>query len=139
MTRFKISGFAFSVLFLSLILSLTACDRPFSSVPASLPATGLVMDAASNKPLAGAIITLDGKELLQTRPGGTFSIKSGTRRIAARAHGYTRAEQAIDIRKGAAPVEIRLNPITPQGALSDRLRDRQQEPEGIRPESDRND
>lgn len=112
MMRSKISGLAFSVLLLA--LSLSACDRPFSSVPASLPATGLVIDAASNKPLAGAIITLDGRELLKTGPEGTFSIKSGTRRIAARAHGYTRAEQAIDIRKGAAPVEIRLHPITPK-------------------------
>ncbi len=112
MMRSKILVFAFPVLLLA--LSLSACDRPFSSVPASLPATGLVIDAASNKPLAGAIITLDGREILQTGPEGTFAIKSQTRRIAARAHGYTRAEQAIDVRKGAVPVEIRLNPVTPR-------------------------
>jgi len=108
--RFKIFCFAFSVLF----LSLSACDRSVSDPPASRPAKGLAIDATTNKPLAGAIITLDRQEVLRTGQDGTFPIKADVVRVAARACGYMRAERAVYIRKGSMPLEIRLNPIKPR-------------------------
>lgn len=114
MMRSKVLSFMVSVL----LLSLSACDRSVSGSAAppeaSRPATGLVIDAAANKPLAGAIVTLDGKDVLLTGADGTFPIAPAVGRIAVRAHGYTRAEQAIDISKGTKPLEIRLDPITPR-------------------------
>ncbi len=110
MTRLRL----FILALLVLIVSLSACSQPSSNAPAGFPTTGLVLDAAANTPLAGAIITLDGREFLQTGHDGTFPIRVGISRVAARAHGYTRAEQAVDTGKNAAPVKIKLNPIKPR-------------------------
>lgn len=86
-----------------------------ASPPPRLPAMGKVMDAALNKPLAGAMVTLDGKEVLQTAADGTFPIRSGVGRIAARAHGYGRADLAVEARKGKDdPLVIKLKPIKPK-------------------------
>ncbi len=126
MMRFKILCFAFSVLF----LFLSGCYHPLSDSSANYRTTGLVIDTATKKPLAGAIITLNGKEVLRTGPDGTFPIKAGVRRVAARACGYTRTELVIDISKEANPLEIRLIPIKPKalyltgyGVASKRLRE----------------
>jgi hypothetical protein len=72
------------------------------------------MDAAAGKPLAGAIITLDGKEVIAAGPDGTFPIRPEVGRVAARAHGYTRAEQIVENGKGSAPLEIQLHPVQPK-------------------------
>ncbi len=99
---------------------LLACDqsasRPVAASQAvvSRPVTGVVMDAAANKPLVGAVITLDGKTVIQTGANGVFAIGPGVGRIAARAHGYTRAEQMVDHCRKDAPLEIRLRPINPK-------------------------
>jgi hypothetical protein len=96
-----------------------ACDRkesnpPARQVDADRPAAGVVMDAAANKPLAGAIVTLDGKEVVHAGADGSFAIRPGVCRIAARAHGYSRAEQAVENVKGNKRLEIRLNPVQPK-------------------------
>jgi len=110
MMRFKLFCFAFVVLF----LFLTACYHTGSVPTTNDRATGIVMDAVAKKPLAGAIITLDGREVLRTGPDGTFPIKADVRRVAARAYGYTRAEQFINTGRKANPLEISIKPIKPK-------------------------
>lgn len=115
MIRCKIVPF----IILIVLIYTFACDRSASNPPASRmvvsrPAAGIVMDAAANKPLAGAIVTLDGKEIVLAGADGSFAIKPGIRRIAARAHGYSRAELALENAKGNAPLEIRLSPVKPK-------------------------
>jgi hypothetical protein len=126
MMRFKIFCFAFSALF----LFLSACHHSVSDPSANYRATGLVIDAAANSPIAGAIITLNGKEVLRTGQDGTFPIKADVKRVAVRACGYTRVERVIDISKTATTLEIRLKPIKPKalyltgyGIASKRLRE----------------
>ena len=101
--------FIASIFFLALLVS---CH--FVSPPVKHPMTGRVMDAVTNKPLAGAIVTLNGKEVLKTDQDGMFPLKAGVRQVAARAYGYTRAERMIDIKRLIATPEISLSPITPK-------------------------
>ena len=105
--------------FLIALIVPLACDRPAPNPPAvrtvvSSPTSGIVMDASVNKPLAGAIVTLDGKDVIRTAENGTFIIKPGIRKIAARAHGYSRAEQLAESGKGKGPLEIYLQPVKPK-------------------------
>jgi hypothetical protein len=76
--------------------------------------TGTVLDAATNLPLKGAIVTLNGSEVIETDENGLFLVKSAVQKIAARAHGYTRAELEIAAQPKISPVEIRLNPFKPK-------------------------
>ncbi len=79
---------------------------------AFVPTSGKVIDAATNKPLAGAVVTLNGKDVVQTDQNGLFTISSGVHKIAARAYGYTRSE--VDASSAKAPIEIRLKPFRPK-------------------------
>jgi len=115
MIRCKMMTFAI----LMVLIFPFACDRNESNsaarrVDAGRPAAGIVMDAASNGPLASALVTFDGKEVVHAGADGSFAIKPGVGRIAARAHGYSRAELTLENVKGKAPLEIRLNPVRPK-------------------------
>lgn len=83
-----------------------------SSTSSSL--RGKVIDAATNKPLAGAVVTLNRKEVINIDPDGTFPIPQNVYNIAARAIGYTRSEVSIDTGHDISSVELRLKPIRPK-------------------------
>jgi hypothetical protein len=76
--------------------------------------SGRVLDAVTNLPLKGAIVTLNSSEVVETDENGLFTVKSSVHKIAARAHGYTRAELEIIAQPKMPPVEIRLNPFKPK-------------------------
>ena len=76
--------------------------------------TGRVLDAVTNSPLKGAIVTINSSEVIQTNENGLFPVKSSVYKIAVRAHGYTRAEMEIAAQPSISPVEIKLNPFKPK-------------------------
>jgi len=109
----------FSAIFLlSALLTISSCVyRDSGEAKAALDQvtlTGKVVDAATNKPIAGAIITVDGVEALQTGENGAFSIRSSVKKVAARACGYTRAELDIPAKRTGDLFEMRLNPFLPK-------------------------
>src|ERR1700690_2610830 len=75
---------------------------------------GRVVDASTNKPLAGAIVTLDANETAQTDENGLFQIKPSIKKVAARAYGYTRAEVELASQRGKRLAEIKLKPFFPK-------------------------
>ena len=81
---------------------------------AKVLSSGRVVDASTNKPLAGAIVTLDANETAQTDENGLFQIKPTIKKVAARAYGYTRAEVELASQQGKSPVEIKLKPFLPK-------------------------
>lgn len=114
--RSRVSFIAF--LYVSLIL-FPACERTtsgfaLSQLTSGRPGSGKVVDAATLKPIAGAIVTLDAKEVTKAGDDGSFQIKPNVNRVAARACGYTRAEQSLENIRTAKPLEIRLTPLTPK-------------------------
>ena len=66
--------------------------------------TGLVKDAQTKQPLAGAKITIDGKErAAQTGDNGTFQLSSvvvGTHSLSAKLLGYSKADRVVTVREG---------------------------------------
>jgi hypothetical protein len=80
----------------------------------SYSAMGSVIDDETNLPLKGAIVTLNGKEVVTTDSNGQFPIKSPAERIGARAYGYTRAEMTVTAESLRQPVELHLKPIRPK-------------------------
>ena len=85
-----------------------------NSLPVSKPLTGKVLDETAGKPIKDAMVTLDGKEVVLTDQNGLFNIPGGLKHVAARAHGYNRADLAIDSGQPAGAVELRLKPVTPR-------------------------
>ncbi len=84
-----------------------------SQAPADPPLpTGKTIDGTTGRPIRDAIITLDGKEVIETDENGLFPLKASVNKVAARACGYSREELIISDRK--APVEIRLKPVRPK-------------------------
>jgi hypothetical protein len=77
-----------------------------------------VVDAVTQKPLKGAIVTMNHDALL-TDENGNCTIKPDVNKVAVRAYGYLRAEQDID-RKALAPflknsvIQIKLTPFIPK-------------------------
>ena len=73
---------------------------------------GTVTDLQSGMPIADALVTA-GQNVVRTDARGAFRIDAAGPRLAARAPGYGRAEQAIT--PGAVgPLEIRLVPFQPK-------------------------
>ncbi len=102
---------------------ITGCDLSLSESSPGRPATGIVLDAASNKPIAGATVVLNEKEVLQTPEGGTFMLPPGTGKVTVRAHGYMRAEQVIaappagsnsTAKQDGSKLKLMLQPISPK-------------------------
>ena len=76
---------------------------------------GKVVDFFTKKPLKGAIVVSNhSSHIEQTDENGIFSIKNNGSKVAVRAYGYLRAEQAIIPTLSAAPQEINLFPFTPK-------------------------
>jgi hypothetical protein len=91
--------------------ALTAATLGLS--PPSSPLLGIVVDALTGKPVANAIVTVDGVET-RTDDRGMFRASDlGTSTIRVRAHGYGRTEASVDTLKGP-PAEIRLVPVRPK-------------------------
>ncbi len=91
-------------------------DKPHDDPPpaVSLPATGKVLDALSGQPIADALVTMDRREVVHADQNGQFPLKQGLTHVAARAIGHTRAEMDLDPAKPDAPVELKLNPVSPK-------------------------
>ena len=75
--------------------------------------TGLVADAYTQKPVSGAIVTMN-DEVVRSDGNGRFILKGTGTAIAVRACGYLRAYQPFLPSLLSAPVEIRLRPFTPR-------------------------
>jgi hypothetical protein len=95
-----------AVLFLAPLASLTARNPP-------APVSARVLDAASGAPIAGAIVTVAGREA-QSDVRGFFAVDApGAGVIRVRAQGYLRADATVASLRGPAP-EIRLKPFRPK-------------------------
>lgn len=88
---------------------LSACDPVNSAI-----SSGKVIDAATNKPLAGAIVTIDSNQVVQTDDNGTFQLTPAAKKVSARAYGYTRAEMEFNGQQPKVPIELRLKPLRPK-------------------------
>jgi len=76
---------------------------------------GKVVDFFTRKPLKGAIIVSNHSgHIEQTDENGIFCIKNNGDKVAVRAYGYLRAEQAIIPPLSTPPQEIKLLPFTPK-------------------------
>jgi hypothetical protein len=69
---------------------------------------GRVLDSYTGNPISGAFVTL-GNDVSQTDENGMFIVSSKGDKVAVRAWGYLRTEQAI-----TEPLEIRLIPFKPK-------------------------
>jgi hypothetical protein len=89
--------------------------------PASgVPVTGVVLDAASGAPIAGALVSLDssGRAIADTQ--GRFTIRNvepGQRQLVVERFGYARYEGRITVSPNQGPIEFRLqaDPVQLQG------------------------
>jgi len=82
------------------------------SPPPSTPALGVVMDAVSREPVANAIVTV-GRTETRTDARGMFRAPDSEASVRVRAHGYGRAEVAIETLR-RPPAEIRLARVRPK-------------------------
>jgi hypothetical protein len=79
----------------------------------SSPLLGLVVDALTREPIADAIVTVDSAET-RTDGRGLFRASDvGASMVRVRAHGYGRADAAIDTLR-RPPAEIPLVPVRPK-------------------------
>ena len=77
--------------------------------PAHALTSGLVVDAATGKPIQGALVTV-GKNVLKTDAKGQFLVDTTGVKVGARAYGYGRAERTV----GVEPLVIKLAPFAPK-------------------------
>lgn len=75
--------------------------------------SGTVVDAASGKPIPGAIVTL-GSKIVRTGAKGEFKIEGDEDEVSARAYGYSRTKAKADPH-GEAPLRLKLSAVTPHG------------------------
>lgn len=111
------------VTFLTMTVALMACNQAAPTAPSTppvpqrtapaAPVSGKVIDA-EGKPLKGAIVTLNGSEVVLTDDNGGFTMKPGVSKVAARAHGYSRAELVMTDQQKGGPIELKLKPVTPK-------------------------
>src|SRR5512143_2089918 len=107
-------------LVLTIMLGLCSCDAsaPGNQTAAALPdsqaSAGRVIDARSNRPIKGAIVTINSSEEVLTDESGSFALKPSVAKIAARACGYTREEMVSASRPSQSRIEIRLHPLKPK-------------------------
>ncbi|MCH8622473.1 putative glycoside hydrolase [Undibacterium sp. TS12] len=95
--------------FLPHLLILIALNLPAA---AALALDGVVLDATSKQPLAGALVTVDGKVVV-TDKNGRYSFPGFVGTVAARAIGYGRSELKVAANTAEAP-PLRLTPIRPK-------------------------
>ena len=78
--------------------------------PAARAVTGVVIDQATQQPVAGAIVTTSAG-VIRTDDQGQFVIQQTVTSIAARAPGYLRTEAEV---AGDAPITLTLVPFRPK-------------------------
>lgn len=74
--------------------------------------SGSVVDSATGKMIANAIVTV-GSKVARTNESGHFQIEAEGTAVAARAYGYSRSQSAVNPH-GAKAVELNLTPVTPR-------------------------
>ena len=98
-----------AAVFLVLLASLRACTA--NDPPVRVNAR--VVDAASDAPIAGAILTIGDREI-RSDSGGFVTVDApDTGVIRVRAQGYLRSDVGVEALRGAAP-EIRLKAFRPK-------------------------
>lgn len=75
--------------------------------------SGWVVDAITQKPVSGAVVTLN-NDIVQTDGNGRFIFKGTGNKVLVRACGYLQAEQTVVSSLITAPVQIKLRPFTPK-------------------------
>ena len=85
----------------------------FVPVYAAAYTIGTVVDFFTGKPVEGAFVT-SSNNLILTDSKGNFIANGGLNKLAVRAHGYERREQAV-IPLGGEPQGVKLIPLTPRG------------------------
>ncbi len=78
------------------------------------PINGRVVDATTGRPIAGAIVTTNGR-VDRTNGNGAFSLPPAEKTVAVRAYGYRRSDQIPVSPATEKQLEIRLSPLTPKG------------------------
>jgi len=78
--------------------------------PAALAVTGVVIDQATQRPVAGAIVTTSAG-VMHTNDQGQFVIEQAVTTIAARAPGYLRTEMKV---AGDEAITLTLTPFRPK-------------------------
>jgi hypothetical protein len=102
-----------SAFFLAIALCLSYGFGPFSLTG---NIKGKVVDFYTQQPINGAIVTAN-NEVVQTDEKGTFFLKTEADKVAVRACGYLRAEQAVAspvLPLFTAPLSIKLVPLRPK-------------------------
>jgi hypothetical protein len=76
--------------------------------------TGVVLEQGGGTPIAGALLTVDDRgPRAITDSVGSFrliAVPSGTRRVTAERFGYRPVEATVTVARGAAPLELRMQP-----------------------------
>jgi hypothetical protein len=101
------------VFFLAIVLCLLYGFAPFS-ITGTIK--GKVVDFYTQQPIKDAIVTAN-NEVVQTDEKGTFLMKAKADKVAVRACGYLRTEQAVVspvLPLFAAPLSIKLVPLKPK-------------------------
>jgi len=93
------------ILFIIFYLSIPGPSMGFTA--------GKVVDLFTNRPVGGALITLN-NNLERTDENGLFYLNTTGNKVGVRAHGYFRTNQMITIPLNGSPQEIKLMPLTPK-------------------------
>ena len=88
------------------------CLLAFASFASASEFSGVVLDAATAKPISGAIVT-SGSKVIRTGPKGQFQINGDASTVQARAYGYTRSEIEADPHS-PKPLELKLRQFIPR-------------------------
>ena len=106
----KIKAFASVLALISLFMAAACATKPVDAVTYR---SGRVVDYFTNKPIGGAIVTMN-NQIVTTDEKGIFVFKTTGEKIAVRAYGYLRTEQVIATPLVAQSLEIKLVPFTPK-------------------------
>ncbi len=106
----KLKVFTFVLALMSLFMSVACATKPVAAVTYT---SGRVVDYFTNRPIGGAIVTMN-SQVVTTDEKGMFVFKTTGAKIAVRAYGYLRAEQVIATPLVTTRLEIKLVPFTPK-------------------------
>lgn len=106
----KVKVFTFVIALISLFTAAACATKPVAAVTYT---SGRVVDYFTNKPIGGAIVTMN-NQVVTTDEKGMFVFKTTGAKIAVRAYGYLRTEQIIATPLITSRLEIKLVPFTPK-------------------------